>query len=109
MADGNLRGEAEEALGQINETSRMGVTSEKGEPKIFRAAQHWIYDLQVLDKLNRDKDPPLEPVRPNLISMAHYDMGDVSKGRVGRRFSIPKERSYVMKDESVRMYARYGV
>ena len=49
LSDENLGGESEEALGQINGTSRNGSASVKGEPKTFRASQGWLYDLQVLE------------------------------------------------------------
>ena len=52
-----------------------------------------VYDLNVLKKLTRYKDPPLQAVQPTKITMDWYGLGDASKRGVGSGLSIPKERS----------------
>ena len=65
MTDGNLRGDEEEALGKINGTSSKGGASEKGEPNTVRSVQHWIYNQKLIQRFNRDKDTPFQPVHHN--------------------------------------------
>ena len=60
-------GEVEEALSQINGTPINGATSKKDETKMVRAEQRWIYDLQLLERFTRDKDP-----RYNLCATLEY-------------------------------------
>ena len=82
MSENNLGGEAKEALGKMTGTPSKGVATEKGEPKTVRAAQHFFSDLQVLEKLMRDKDLPLEPVSPNQTALVRYGLVETSKGGV---------------------------
>ena len=70
----------EESLCQITGTPRKGAAAEKGEPNMVRSVQCCFPDLQVMDRLTRGKDPPLQPVLPSQISLARYGLGDASKG-----------------------------
>ena len=63
LSKDNFGGEAKEALFQITGTTSKGADTEKGEHKTVRAAKNWSYDLQVLYRLTRYKDPLLQPVR----------------------------------------------
>ena len=73
------------------------------------SAQLWFYDSQVIKILTRDKDPPLQPVRPTKIELAQYGLGYASKWGLGSGLSIPKEGSDSMEYGPGRMHARYGV
>ena len=72
ISEDNLEVEAQEASGQITGMTSKGDSAEKGEPKTVRAEQHWFSDLQVLKKLTRDNDNPLQPVRPTQIALEWY-------------------------------------
>ena len=109
FSEDNFVGEAKEALGQITGTPSKGAAAEKGEPKMFRAEQCWIYDLQVLNPLNRDKDTLLQPVHPTKIAMAMYVSGDASKWGFGSGLSIPMYGSDVMEDGPERVHARHYI
>ena len=80
-------------MSQINGFPIKGDAAERGEPNTVRAAERWFSDLQVLERLARDNDPPLQPVRPTQIARGRYGLGDVSKGGFGSGISIPKEGS----------------
>ena len=80
MLDDHFKGEAEEALGWINGIYRKGDSSEKGEHMTVGATERWLYGLQVLKKLTRDKDPLLQPVFPTQIALDWYGMRDTSRG-----------------------------
>ena len=98
MPEDNLRGESEEDLCHITGTPRNGAATEKGEPKMVRAAQRWIYGLQVLKKLMRDKDTLLQHIHPNKIGIDRNCLGDTSKGGSESGLSMTKEGSDVMED-----------
>ena len=97
-SEDNLVGKFKEDLGQVNGTPRKGVAVEKGEPKTVRAAQCWLYDLKLIKKFARDKDPLLQHVRPTQIALNQYGLGDPSKGGLGSGLFTPKEVSDGMED-----------
>ena len=86
-----------------------GDAAEKRGPKTVRAAQRWFSNLQVLEKLIRDKDPPLQPLCPTQIYPAFYVLEDISKGWFGSGSTIPKEVSYDMEYGPGKVHARHGV
>ena len=65
------------------------LPQKRGEPKMFRAAQHWFYTLKVLKLLTRDKDPLLQDVCPTQIVLAQYGLGDVSEGVLELDYPYP--------------------
>ena len=109
MLEDNLGGDAEEALGQITGSPSKGDAAEKGEPKTVRAAQHWSSDLQVIERLKRDNDPLLQPVRSTKIALDRYGLGDAYKGGFGSGLSMPKEGGDDTEDGPGRVHARYRV
>ena len=73
------------------------------------ATQRWLYELQVLGRLTRDNDPPLQPVYPTQIELDQYGLGDSSKGGVGSALSTTKEESDGMEDGTGRVNDRNRV
>ena len=67
LSKDNFGGEAKEALFQITGTTSKGADTENGEHKTVRASKNWSYDLQVLERLTKYKDPPLQHVCPTQI------------------------------------------
>ena len=108
-SEDNLEGEVEEALGQITGIPSKGDAAEKGQPKTFRSAQHWFSELQVLEKLTRGNDPPLQRMRPTQIALAPYGLRDAYKGGFGSVISMLKEGSDCMEDGPGRFHARHVV
>ena len=82
-------------MGQITGSPRKGDVTEKGETKPGIAAQRWFYDLQVFERLKSDNDPPLQPVRPNQISLDRYVSGDASKGGLEVEYPCPRKEVMV--------------
>ena len=93
MSEDNLGGEAKEDLVQITGFPSKWDATEKCEPKTVKAAQHLSSDLQVLEWLTRDNDPPLQPVLPTQIALGLYGLGDANKGGFGSGISITNEES----------------
>ena len=109
LSGDNLGGEAEEYLGQINASPSKGDATEKVEPKTVRAAQRWFYDLQVLERLTRDKYPPLKSMHPTQISLARYVLVGAYKGGLGSGFTVPREVTDGMEDRPGRVHTRHEV
>ena len=72
------------------------------------SAQLWFYDSQVIKILTRDKDPPLQPVRPTQILLACYGLEDTYKRGFGSGLSVTKEVGDGMEDGPGRVQARHG-
>ena len=108
LSEDNLGGDTEEALGQITGTPIKVFATEKGDPKTVREVQPRFYYLQVLEKLTRDNDPILQPVRPTQIFLARYGLEDAYKGGFVSGISMPKEGSYGMEYDPGRVHAIYG-
>ena len=90
---------------QITGSPSKGGSAEKDEPETFRAAQRWFSDLQVLERLTRDNDPPLQPVCPTQIALARYGLGDASKVGFVSGPSMPKEVGDDMQYSTARFHA----
>ena len=76
---------------------------------MVRAAQHWLYGLQVLKKLMRDKDTLLQHIHPNKIGIDRHCLGDTSKGGSESGLSMTKEGRDGSEDVTGRVHYRYGV
>ena len=94
---------------QITGAPVKGSDAEKGEPKTVRAAQRWFYDLQVLERLTRDKYPPLKSMHPTQISLARYVLVGAYKGGFGSGFTVPREVTDGMEDGPGRVHTRHEV
>ena len=109
MSEYNLGGDTEEDLVQITGIPIKGDAAEKEEHKMVIALKHWFYDLQVLEQLTRDKDPPLQTVRPNQIALDRYLLEDAYKRGFGNGLSMPKEGSDGVEDLPGMVHTRHGV
>ena len=72
LSEDNFGGDAEEFLGKVTGMSIRGAAAEKGRPKMVRAAQVFFSDIQINERLTRDKGPPLQTVHLNQIGLAQY-------------------------------------
>ena len=79
------------------------------EPKTVRAAKLLIEDLRFLERLTRDKYPPLQHVWHNHIALTRYGLGYATKGGYMIGLYMPRKIGEENLDRGGGFHARYGL